>query len=512
MNSSRIIFLILVSAIVLMGSIWLGVGVASNQTQTLVIVGAIMGLLVCIMLGQRIWLLFIFLFSMEVPVIRGLTSMEFAYFILIGFSVLMFLMRKIKLRIIFTEMDFWRFAVALMIVQVYMRNPVGLNMMGADSVGGRPYFIAAFALAAGTILSKYRVTVEDLKLSRWVAIASSFVMFPLNSWRYGLGRGPSLEQVSVVDGFEGGGAGRDGKYERLARTLSAILVSKMSPLRASFHPIWAFLVIAVLVAAAISGYRSSIAYVGIILLIGIAYHGGKMSLLVSIILATMALGSLAIINVAFPLPGKVQRALSPFPGTWEAKYVESADDSTEWRVDMWKAALLTDDWIKNKFLGDGLGMTREELLKMQELSERKRGRSLSGLNTQQESMMITGAYHSGPVQTIRTVGYFGLAVLLYAMIRMAVLTHLQIRRCWGTEWQTTILFFGIPIIAYPFYFTFIFGTFQDAIAFFFINSAIIDLFSNNLPLPAYQRSYQTIARPMGWRGTPSTDPATIAGR
>lgn len=512
MQSSRIITLILVGVVVSILAVWLGIGVASDQTQTLVIVGASCVLLIGVALGHRIWMLFLFLFSMEVPVIRGLTTMEFGYMILVGFSILMFSMRKLNARLKFNEMDFWRLAVAAMILQVYFRNPVGLNILGSGSVGARPYFIAVCSLLAGTILSKLVVPANELKWSRWIAIGAAFFMFPLNTWRYGLGRGVDLSQVSTVTGLEGEGAGRDGKYDKMARIFSTILSSKISPLRASFHPLWVWLVLIVFAFAAMSGYRNSVAYVGIILLIGIAYHGGFVSLVISSLLGAFALGTLGLINLAYPLPGTVQRALSPFPGTWEERFVEAGENSTEWRVEMWEAALFTDDWIKNKILGDGLGLTREELNKMQDMAEGgTRADVRSGLTVQQESLMITGGYHSGPVQTIRTVGYVGLAILLLALIRMAVLAHHQIRRCWGTEWQSTILFFGIPIIAFPFFFTLIFGTFQDAIAFLFINSALIDLFRNNLPLPHYNKNSKAIYRPLSWRATvaETTSPKSV---
>jgi hypothetical protein len=482
---------LLIVTLAIIASLILGVSVVTSQTQTLLWVGGVTAFIICALLGQKVWLAFIFLFTMQVPIVRGFTSQEFGQFILIGFSMMLFLMRKLRIHLSFGELDFWRITVALIIAQVYFRNPVGLNIMGADSVGARPYFVAAVAFMTGCVLSQYRVDPKEIKWSVWISIAAAFVMFPLNSWRYGLGRDTAIETVGVVAGMEGEGAGRIGKYERMAQSLSAILVSRISPLKACVHPLWGLFLLLVLGMAAMSGYRNSVAYVGIVLLIGIAYRGGFISLVISCIMGVFALGSIALLNLAYPLPGKVQRALSPFPGTWEEKYIESADDSTEWRIDMWKAALLTDDWIKNKILGDGLGMTREEMMKMQDMETRRQGRGYSGLNSQQESMMITGAYHSGPVQSIRTVGYVGLAIMLAAMIRMMVLMHREIIRSKGTDWYVTMLFIGIPIMTYPIFFTLIFGTFKEAAAFIFVQSGMIDLIRKNLPLPHFVKPSRT---------------------
>jgi hypothetical protein len=203
----------------------------------------------------------------------------------------------------------------------------------------------------------------------------------------------------------------------------------------------------------------------------------------------LGLGLLAFVNVVSPLPSNIQRALSPFPGTWEKRYVEGAEESTEWRVEMWKEALFTDYWIQDKLLGDGLGFTRRELLMMEDINAGggnldNRG---SGMTAQQEAMMVTGNYHSGPVQTVRAVGYIGLIILVLAMIRIAVHAHRQIIRCRGTEWYPLSLFIGIPTIVLPPFFVFIVGTFGVDVASVFFSYALISLLEKNLPIPAYAK-------------------------
>lgn len=113
------------------------------------------------------------------------------------------------------------------------------------------------------------------------------------------------------------------------------------------------------------------------------------------------------------------------------------------------------------------------------------GSASSGMSQQQEAMMISGGYHSGPVQTIRTVGYVGLAVLLIAMIRMAVHAHRQILRCRGTEWYPIALFIGVPTIVLPIFFTFIFGEFGKDVSALFLSYGLISLLEKNLPISPY---------------------------
>jgi hypothetical protein len=281
-------------------------------------------------------------------------------------------------------------------------------------------------------------------------------------------------------------------FSYLAPAIAQGVSAFVSPLRACLHPFWAPLILLSFAFAAGSGFRNVVATVGIYYLIAIAYRGGFMSVLVASLTAAFGLAALALFNLAVPLPANWQRALSPFPGTWEERHVEAADVSTEWRVEMWKQALFTDFWIQNKLFGDGLGFGRRELEMMEAMELGQSFESLgSGLSAQQESMMITGGYHSGPVQTIRTVGYVGLAILMLAMIRVAVHGHREVLRCRGTEWYPLALFMVIPSIALPFVFTLVFGEFKTATTQVFFAYGMISLMKRNLPLPAYAKTVRT---------------------
>lgn len=480
--NSRLILIGFIGILVVIVSIWLGTGLATNQVETLLIVGGAVGFIVCLSLGQKIWIAMIMLIAMPVPIIRGFFAPDLGMMAFIGMSGAIFMVRKIKLHWSFTEMDFWRFMLAACIIQVYLRNPVGLNMFGASAVGARPYFNVVIALVAGFILSKYFVHPKEIRLAMWASIVGSIITLPLNTLRYGFGRGPAIESVEVTAGYEAEGATRIGKYNTWAQALSVIISSRISPLRACFHPGWALLILVAFALAALSGYRNTVAYVGLIFLLGIAYRGGFLAVVASATTGAIALAGLALINLSYPLPLNAQRALSFLPGTWDAELKQSGERSTEWRVEMWEAALFTDYYIKNKILGDGLGLTREEMERIQDLQEKQNQRTSSGLTIQQESMMITGGYHSGPVQTIRAIGYVGLLIMWLAMIRMMVHMHRIIQQSRGTEWFIPVLFFGLPIMAWPIFWTFIFGEFRTGAFHVFLWSGMIDLLRKNLPL------------------------------
>jgi cell division protein FtsW (lipid II flippase) len=238
-----------------------------------------------------------------------------------------------------------------------------------------------------------------------------------------------------------------------------------------------------------SGYRNSMAMMGFTYIVGLYYRGGGFSLIVAGFGGMIALIFIALLNMAVPLPDNIQRAFSFMPGTWNEQVTQDTSNSTEWRIEMWKEALLTDFWIHNKILGDGLGFTQQEYNWMKSLDAAKTGGALGSgnLTVQQQGMMITCSYHSGPVSAVRVVGYVGLFIFLLAQIRLAVHAHRQILRCRNTEWYPLSLLLGIPVIWSPAFFWLVFGDFPVNVSAFLMQAAMIRLLETNLPLPAYTK-------------------------
>jgi len=107
------------------------------------------------------------------------------------------------------------------------------------------------------------------------------------------------------------------------------LISRISPFQAILRPLFFIAFLLCVLAAAGSGYRNAVASVGLMLLFGVFYYHGVFAMIASCMAGAVLIGVLAGINVVAPLPGTIQRALSPFPGTWEQQYRDAAEDSTE---------------------------------------------------------------------------------------------------------------------------------------------------------------------------------------
>jgi hypothetical protein len=116
----------------------------------------------------------------------------------------------------------------------------------------------------------------------------------------------------------------------------------------------------------------------------------------------------------------------------------------------------------------------------------KKGMGSGGFDYHRESILISGDYHSGPVQTIRVCGYVGLAILIIGMLRVAVHAHRQIERCRNTEWFSTALFIVAIYVWHTFSWVFIFGSFSGGADALLMGTALVRLLEKTLPLPEYE--------------------------
>lgn len=492
MNSANIkILLILVLAAFV--AIYLGVSAATAQVEVVLWVVGIASLAVCVLLGDRIWMLLAFLgiMSLNLRLPGGPSSLLLAQAIFMLFAVPLFFLRKLRYRFRFKEIDLWLILLTIMILQVYVRNPVSISIFGGDTVGGKAYVIYAVGLVTYAMLAGLTVSPRDLTILYYVFIVGGFVGFGLMTFGYfvpaiGIWYGAVYNQNSVygeMSTVEAKSAGRLPFLTEPTKFFALWLSSKVSPLAATIKPLWFLVLIMTIVFAALTGYRNMIAAVGLTYVVGILYRGGFGQLLIAGFISLIGLALLAVVNMVNPLPPNMQRALSFLPGTWEERYIYESEESTDWRVEIWKEVILTKRWIHNKMMGDGLGYSKKELQLQMDLMKGSRVvMSMSGFDSHRESILANGDYHSGPVQSVRVIGYVGLFVLIVTMIRLGVYAHRVMRRCKNTEYYSLALFVGIPLICAPLLFVFINGTIQLISITIFMGAGFLRIIDNNVPI------------------------------
>jgi hypothetical protein len=498
-----------VLAVGLMLAIVLGNLVVTDQTSALLWVAGGSLLTFCLWLGKDIWLLipFSLLLNLRFPWLPGgFPPGQIAILLAFGWFLVLFAMRKVRLRLRMTAVEVAAIVLLLSILQVWMRNPVGLSALGSESIGARPYFNVAMAVIGALMLGSVIVTPEKVRAAmRWMiaggllSVTINLIPFLIPSAAQITGRlfgavGHYRQFAGMETGpVDSGSATRILPATELGILMSRWIASRMNPVMRLFHPFWGLMILSSMAVAGLGGFRSGLFTVFLNLGLGAYYWGRGRAVVLGAFLGITALVMISLVNLMAPLPPNIQRSLSFLPGTWEERIRADAKNSTDWRVELWKEALTTDRYIHNKILGDGLGFSARELA-AQKMMEDMKIRGGSGFDLHREHVLITGDYHSGPVQTIRTTGYVGLLILLVAMSVIAVRAHRLILRARGTPYFPVVCFFAIPMVWHPAFFVLIFGAFGTDVPLLFMNMGLLRLMENNL-LPALATNTQPVETP-----------------
>jgi hypothetical protein len=258
------------------------------------------------------------------------------------------------------------------------------------------------------------------------------------------------------------GETRLGFLQQLGSTLILYVVAQTNPLSLIHirHISSLCLYLSGLAMILLSGFRnaiiSSILYTALSAFMRDRFLGA-----VKIAFACIAivLGAISLSFTNLNLPLTAQRALCFLPGNWDPEAVSDAKDSSEWRFEMWEIALTSDKYIRNKIFGDGFGYMRSDYERALQI---KMGySSLMGNEARQEMFLLDGDFHSGPVGTIRFVGYIGFTLLFplfYYLIRMA--WRLSTTSL-GTKYEICTLFYCLPIIILPIFFLLLVGDYRQ---------------------------------------------------
>ncbi len=460
-------------------AVWAGNAITEGQTMILLaIFGAALGFTFVVAMGKNVWLLI----PLTWPLIGniGLLPLPFsvqeigAMVAFIGFTLLV-ATRSVYMPKVKPEWLDLLIALNLsLIALMFVRNPVGFAALGSETVGGRPYLLVAIGVMTLIVLSR---TVVPAKTAHWLpiillvpkgiagllgAITQIFpglapVIAPIYS---GINVGAYVREEYL------GGASGEGEKSRYA-SLADPGTGIISALFAYRNPtkimslenpaLFAFFILGLAMLFA-SGFRNQFVAIGFFLLFASYRWGGGIAVFRALLLAGVGLLFLVSLQSVKPLPFSVQRAISFVPGPWDEEVRFETRRSTDWRVDMWKAALTTDRYITDKVWGDGFGFTAQELNIMK--SAGLGGQGFIG-DSGQEAFMIQGSYHSGPVSSIRFVGYVGLFLFLALRIAMIPYAMRVLRLAWGTPYQPMAMLLAMWCAYAPFGFVFVFGEYRN---------------------------------------------------
>ena len=343
---------------------------------------------------------------------------------------------------------------------IFARHPIGVLQLGSETVGGRQYFDVVMAAAGFWVVVRARSVSTTLQRIPGYCLAGTVLMAALHVPVYFLpglaGQLSLLYRLVEVDQVTA--AALPG-VESLARfpSFAPFGVVLFTYLAAQYPPQTLFdprrgrfyLMGLALAAVLAAGFRNGFLMVlAAFLLSTWFYHRGWRALLAPALGVLLLGGVIAGQGRWYELPFAAQRALSFLPGRWTQQVLieaETSDARRGWWQRLWREAKWDADW----WFGRGFGISAKELITLE--TNRVRG---------YEAYEARGAFHNGPLTTIRVVGVVGLLLLYAFMIALAVTAWRLVDRARGSPLFAVAVFLAILLVWKPLHFTFIFGAYN----------------------------------------------------
>lgn len=471
-------------------SVYLGVSAATAKFQAIAWVSGFAALAIVLALGNKIWVL--------IPL--GLSLQGSLNFLpgspppwAVGTAAAM---GMLAVRFALRRPDFtWRFtlldaAVLLQLAavgQAYLRNPTGLMMLGGDMAGGKPYFVFGLAVLAYFCIATARPDLKTIRTVLMVSIGlyaldgllstisdrSPFIASTVLPVYSNVNLGVALGGESGMDYSEVRGGGG---FAQLGRAMVLPCFCLVRPIQC-INPLRPFLFAIVLVGCLLvllSGFRSGIAYLAVVFAVSAFIRRRGFDVAVVSLLGLFALALVLMSGQVRSLPFGVQRILSVLPVDVESAARVDAENSTEWRVEMWKMALGTDRYIDNKLLGDGFTMSARE---MRAIMDAAAGYS-NYMDSSQEQALAKGSYHGFHVETIRFTGYFGLACALVLMFAAFGVARRCLRQFRGDPFFPWVVFLSMNFLIFPFWSMLVFGAYRAEFPQFIAMAGLLKMVEN----------------------------------
>lgn len=447
---------------------------------------------VCLSLRTSTWLLIPLCWDLSgtVPITNLPFSIrDMAIAIAIATYLVFYALKALRYKPPFDSLDGLIYLNLLYLGTVFLRNPVGVNWLETDLVGGKPYFNIIMAFLAYWVIIRAPARLKTIRRMPFLMLIGSalvsivaLVVYVVPSTANLFGQFYSVftpvEEQSGVEPVEDM-IGRKPNLASVGVNGMRVWSSYFRPIEffSPTHPFKMLGMIVFLLAILFSGFRNF--FFGSLVLIGLScYFRKKITDLIllsfggALFLLILAIGN----NHLFTLPLSVQRSLSFLPGDWDYAAKADAQNSTEWRYQIWQMVISEDRWIKNKWLGDGFGFTRYELSIMT-----SREGYIGGAGAQ-EAFLVGGFYHNGPLSAIRYAGVVGLALIMWLMFVILRRSYRVIIACRGTPLFPMALFIGLPMIYYPLPFVFVFGAYDNAMIDLLFSAACIRLLERGLEI------------------------------
>ena len=379
-------------------------------------------------------------------------------------------------------------------------HPVGFYALGAQTVGARPYLNITFAVMGYWLLVHLPDSVKTVSRIPFYLLAVAvalgvlelmMIIFPslvphVILWYSEVDTSAYFSMMLGEAGIQRlKGLAPCGFYMMLVLCSYYPLDTLFDPRRGRFY---ALLIGFACILA--SGFRNDLAWAIAIVAIGGWLHNRGRELVIGVVAGATLVGALIFGQGRFyDLPLTVQRTLCFLPGEWSYEAARDAQNSSEWRFQLWKE-IIDQGLIKDWWFGDGFGASAQALR--------------PGAGGSVEDFIIeSGGYHSGPLTAIRYAGCIGLVLLYMLSITAAIYSYKAVQRCRGTPLFGLAVFLAIQFIWGPIHYALLFGGYDS-----YLPDLIIQL--GMLRLVMHFCDHGFVVPATSPRGVPATVP-TAAG-
>ncbi len=310
--------------------------------------------------------------------------------------------------------------IAVVVFTAKLNGGFGLRSFGSEIYGGKKYVFLFIAIASYFALTARSIPKERI----WLCVGLFFLAPAINAVSdFAYAAPHSLRYLFLIfpptyaapDEFAFGTT-RLGGVGTAGTAIYLWMVARYG-LRGVFlsgKPWRILLLIGGVGLIFLGGYRSALLVVVFVFGMKFFMEGLHRTWLLPLFFMVGLTGLISIIPLAGKLPFTVQRTLAflPFiPVDSLAK--QNADDSTNWRLDMWKALL--PQVPQHLLLGKGYAIKPEDYGEMMGQTALAFGVA-SKLDASQGSLSLSGDYHNGMLSVILPFGIWGVLAFLWFMI------------------------------------------------------------------------------------------------
>jgi hypothetical protein len=308
------------------------------------------------------------------------------------------------------------FLAAVVIVTAKLRGGMGMRALGSAIMGGTHY-----VHVLGAIMGYFALTsqpISPLKIARAVKwFFLSGLTYGLTNLAFALGPAFYIMYLCVAvnsaynQAAAAAGADIVLRFGGLGPVATAVLCFILARwgIRGIFawrKPWRLLLLIAALAAGLFSGFRSLMAFLGVLFVVQFVIEGLWKNPLLPFFLLVGALCLMPVLLFANKMPFAVQRALAFLPIKINPEVRQETENSSRWRFEMWRVVLPTIP--QYLLLGKGYSIDPTDLY-LNEQAEHM------GVLPNYSAAITAGNYHSGGLSLLIPFGAFGAAAFLWLL-------------------------------------------------------------------------------------------------